>query len=116
MGHAGRLPLFFALRMLLRRALLLLLLLLPHTLQLLVDLLWSLDSVGIVRLAGIGGGRSILRACIRWWDDGTALGLWARRGLHGLDGGLVGLRAVVEGGSVWVGRSGAALARSENQL
>ena len=89
------------------------LLLLAHALQLFVDLLRGFDSVGvIVRLGGVGGGCSGSRV----WNDGIALDWCGRPRLHGLAGRFVGLRSVVVGGGVWIGRSWAPLAWSENKL
>jgi hypothetical protein len=90
-----------------------LLLLLAHALQLFVDLLRGFDSVGVVRL---GRGCSVRRARIGWRNDGISLERRVRRRLHGLGGSVLGFRSVVEGGRVWIGRSRATLAWSENKL
>ena len=88
------------------------LLLLAHALQLLVDLLRGFDAVGIVGLGRTGGSGSLGRGCIG--RDGP--GLWVRLRLYDLDGSLVRLRSIVEGGCVRVGRGWAALAGSEDEL
>jgi len=93
-----------------------LLLLLSHALQLFVDLLGGFDSVGVVRLGGVGGGCSGSCAWIDGRDDGIDLRWRGRPRLHGLAGPFVGLRSVVVGGGVWIGRSWATLAWSENKL
>jgi len=107
-------PFFFVEIRLLRRCGLLLLL--AHALQLFVDLLRGFDSVGVVWLGGVGRGCSGRPAWIDGRDDGIALERCGRRRLHGLAGSLVGLRSIVEGGRVWIGRSGATLAGSEDQF
>ena len=68
-------------------------LLLAHALQLFVNLLRALDSIGVVRLGRIRLG-SAGRACIGWRDDGIGLGL-CEGWMHRSEGRFAGFGSVV---------------------
>lgn len=93
------------------------LLLLAHPLQLLVDLLRCLDSIGGIWLRWVGGGRSGGRGWVDRRNVGGRLGLrWRRLRLQSLDWSFLWLGSVVGSRCVWIWRRWATLTRREDKL